>query len=159
MSANDAGQKLMESAGTWDSSQGAFISSRHQRMAEVLRDYNPNFSVAWVPPKDRDAALRFPFAIIDSTPGRRPYIMRYLTDEQISDPASVLAWVFEGDLSKHRPVDVLQRIELREAAQKLLDMRAEEERLAEQRDQLRFIAETPLHKFKIGSKSYSDYGG
>lgn len=148
--------QLMESAGTWDSGQGAFISSRHQRLAELLQQYNRNFSVVWVPPKDRDETVRFPFAILDSTPGIKPYVMRYLTEEQMQDPGEILAWIFEGDLSKHRPVDVLERLDLRERAERLLVAKKHEEVLAEERDKLDFLARTPLHSFTIGKKKYRE---
>lgn len=149
---------LKNSAGTWDSSQGAFISSRHQRLAELLNRYNPNFSVVWVPPKDREATIQFPFAILDSTPGLKPYVMRYLTEEQMQDPAEILAWIFEGDLSKHRPVDIARRMELRASAEALLKAKQYEEQQEEELDKLEFIARTGLNKFKIGSTQYSDYG-
>jgi hypothetical protein len=148
---------LAEAAGTWDSSQGAFISSAHQRLAEILADYNPHFSLVWIPPKDRSAEDTKPFAILDSSPGRAAYIVRYLSDSEMKDPATVLAWVFEGDLSKHKPVDVLQRMELREQARQLLELKEQEDRLAEEQDKLDFIARTPLNKFKIGDTVYSDY--
>ena len=148
---------LAESAGVWDSTQGAFISTEHQKLAEVLSDYNPYFSLVWIPPKDRSTNDTRPFAILDSSPGKAPYIVRYLSDAEMRDATSILTWVFEGDLSKHRPVDVLTRIELREKAQQLLDLKTQEERLAEEQDKLEFLAKTPLNKFKIGDRVYSDY--
>lgn len=120
---------LSQTAGTWDSASGAFISESHAHLAQVLNDYNPNFSLVWVPPKDRDATDVKPFAILDSSPGRPPYIIRYLSDAEMSNPAEVLAWVFEGDLSKHRAVDVFQKIEARERAEQILKLKKEEDEL------------------------------
>lgn len=147
---------LKEMAGTWDSATGAFISARHQRLAEILHDYNPHFSVVWVPPKNRDETTQFPFAIVDSSPGIKPYIMRYLTEEQTQNPAEILTWVFEGDLSKHRAVDIMARMELRAKAEQLLDLKKREDQEMEERDKLAFIAKTPLNKFKIGDTVYRE---
>lgn len=148
---------LAQSAGVWDSASGAFINAAHQRLAEVLADYNPHFSLAWIPPKDRDATDTKPFAIIDSSPARPPYVMRYLSDHDMQTPNEILAWVFEGDLSKHRAVDVFERMELRNKAAELLELSSQSDLLAEEEDKWAFIARTPLNKFKIGDTTYSDY--
>lgn len=149
---------LAQSAGVWDSASGAFISADHQRLAEVLNDYNRHFSLAWIPPKDRDATDTRPFAIIDSSPGRPPYAMRHLSEDEMKRPNEILAWIFEGDLSKHRPVDVFEKMELRNKAAELLALSSQSDLLAEEEDKWEFIARTPLNKFKIGTTQYSDYG-
>lgn len=124
---------LKDSVGTWDSDSGAFLSDKHQRMAEVLNDYNSYYSLVWVPPKDRSATDTKPYAIVDSSPGTAPYVIRFLSETEMVDPAGVLAWIFDGDLSKNRPIDVLRRIENRENAEALLDLRRKEE---EEQDRL-----------------------
>jgi len=120
---------LHESAGTWDSASEAFISAKHQRLAQVLHDYNPYFSLTWIPPKDRDATDTKPFAILDSSPGRPPYIVRYLSDGEMDNPTEVLSWVFEGDLTKHRASDVFSRMESRRVAEEALILKQREEEL------------------------------
>jgi hypothetical protein len=131
---------LSESAGVWDSDSGAFISAKMQRMAEVLSDYNSNFSLVWIPPKNRDATDVKPYAILDSTPGIPQYIMRYLSEVEMSDPAAVLAWIFDGDLSKHRPVDIITRIENRENAERLLELRKEVDAAEDRQSHVAFYA-------------------
>lgn len=118
---------LHQNAAVWNSEQGAFISQAHERFAEVLHDYNPYFSLTWVPPKDRDASDTKPFAILDSSPGRPPYVIRHLSEAEMLDTEGILVWLWEGDFSKHRPNDVFNRIEAREAAERLLKMKAEME--------------------------------
>lgn len=130
-----------EAAGTWDSDSGAFINEKMRHMAVVLQDYNPYFSLVWIPPKDRDATDVKPYAILDSTPGPNPpYVMRYLSEVDMSNPTAVLAWIFDGDLSKHRPSDVLTRIQNRETAEKLMQLKKEEDELEDIIDHGAFLA-------------------
>lgn len=131
---------LSQSAGVWDSTSGAFINAKMQRMAEILVDYNPHFSLVWVPPKDRDATDVKPYAILDSSPGNPPYIVRYLTELEMNDPAAVLAWVFDGDTSKHGRDDILQKMQNRENAEALLNLKQQEEESMDRQEHIAFYA-------------------
>lgn len=118
---------LNQSAGVWDSEAGAFISADHQRLAEVLHDYDPSLSLVWIPPKNRDATDTKPFAIMGNKPGFGTHIIRFLSEQEMKNPAEVLAWVFQGDTSKHRPGDILRSMEARDRAKQLLAMKEEME--------------------------------
>ena len=120
---------LHENAAVWDSESGAFINQKHQTLAQVLHDYNPYFSLVWIPPKDRDETDTKPFAILDRSPNQHPYIIRYLSALEMENPADVLAWVFEGDLTKNRPSDVFSRMEARRVADELLVLKKREDEL------------------------------
>jgi hypothetical protein len=125
---------LSENATVWNSEQGAFISAAHERLAEVLHEYNPYFSLTWIPPKNRDASDTKPFAILNSAPGRAPHIIRYLSEAEMLDTTGVLAWIFEGDLERNRPNDVFARIEARENAEKMLQLKARMEEAESRED-------------------------
>lgn len=146
---------LDQSSVVWDSSLGCFVSDAHVNLAAVLHDYNPNFSLVFIPPKDRDATDVKPWAILNSTPGRPKHILRYLSDEEMKDTTAVLSWVFEGDLSKHRADDVFARIEARERAEKLLELKQQEERLADAQEfaQYAFTSRSP-HTFRHNGQTY-----
>lgn len=126
-------------SGTWDSASGAFLNEDHRRMAEVLADYNPYFSLVWIPPKDRTAEDIKPYAILDSSPNIKPYVMRYLSEEEMKNPSAILSWIFEGDLNRNRPGDVLAKIEAEELARKLMDTKREHDILAAQEDLTAFM--------------------
>lgn len=146
---------LMSSASTWDSSLGCFISDAHVHLAAVLHDYNPHFSLVFIPPKDRDATDTKPWAILDSSPARPPYIMRYLSDEEMKRPSEVLSWIFEGDLSKHRPSEVFDKIRSREAAEALLKMKREEEELEDRLEFGKYVfGDTSPNYFKHNGRRY-----
>lgn len=123
----------------WDSTLGCFVSDRHVALAAALNDYNPYFSLVFIPPKDRDATDTKPWAILDSSPAHPPYIMRYLSDAEMENTQEVLAWVFKGDMSKHRPVDVFDRIAAEERAEQILKLKEKADHLAEAEDFGKFM--------------------
>lgn len=127
------GTTLAQNTAVWDSSLQCFISSKHQQLAEMVSDYNRFFSLVFIPPKDRDATDTKPYAILDSSPGLRPHIIRYLSVAEVDDPVKVIGWIFEGDMSRrsNRPIDVFQRMEAAENARKLVAAKAEMEAMEE----------------------------
>ena len=126
-------------AGTWDSESGEFVNEDHRRLAEILHDYNPYFALAWIPPKDRNADDTKPFAIVDNSPNVEQYIMRTLSEQEMKNPTAILQWVFEGDLNRNRPGDVLARMEAEELARKLMDTKRQEDVVAAQEDLMAFM--------------------
>lgn len=113
---------------------GAFLSARAARLQEILRDYNPYLSLVFIPAANRDATDTHPYGILDSSPWVEPYIIRHFTELEIDDPAKILAWLFEGDLSKHSPVDVMTRQRLAEEAAQLVDLRRQEDARLERQE-------------------------
>lgn len=126
------GLTTFDSGQVYSPERGEFVSQKHMDLASIIHDYNPNFELVYIPKSEQTAFNVKPFAIRDNTPGKPPYIMRSLTMLEMNNPAEILAWIFAGDLSKHRPIDVMKRIELQENAEKLLTMRRHEEELLDQ---------------------------
>lgn len=146
---------LAEHAGVWDSSAGAFISADHQRLAQVLHDYNPYFSLVWIPPADRSETDTKPFAILDSSPGCRPYIMRYLSEREMGNTQEVLSWIFEGDTSKHKASDIFSRMEARRVAGELLELKKREEELADRQEFAEFVfSDRAPHTMRHNGQTY-----
>lgn len=144
------------SAGTWSSEFGEFISDDHQRMAEVLQDLNPNLSLAFIPQRDRQAGDTKPFAIVEARPGFEPQIIRYLSIQEMDNPSQILAWCAAGDLVRNRPQDVLARIEREENMAELMELKRREDELEDILDMGAFVGRTPLNKYRLksGGKVY-----
>ena len=105
-----------------------FISKRHEDFNAVLNEYNPYFYCIFVPAENRERGLEeFSYALVSVEPTKEPHVFRWLRDVDLNNPAEVLAWVWEGDMSKHRAIDVLQRLDAEEKFKRLLKMRAEAE--------------------------------
>lgn len=145
---------LNRSSTVWNSDLGEFISDAHAHLAQVLQDYKPTLSLVYIPQKDRDATDIKPWAILDSPANMPAHIIRYMTDEEMQRPAEILAWIFEGDLDKHRPDDVFARMEAKRAAAELMNYKKQEEELADHYDLIEFAARTNKNTWKHDGKTY-----
>lgn len=145
---------LNRSSQVYNSDLGEFISEKHAHLAQVLQDYKPTLSLVYIPKKDRDETDTKPWAILDSPANMPAHIIRYLTDAEMEDPAAVLAWIFEGDLTKHRPDDVFAKLEAKRAAEELLNLKKREDELADQLDLIEFAARTNKNTWKHNGRTY-----
>lgn len=113
----------------------SFISRKHEDFNALLNEYNPYFYCIFVPAENRERDLKeFSYALVSVEPGKKPHIFRWLRDVDLNDPVPILTWVWEGDMSKHRPIDVLQRLDAEEKFKQLVKMRAEAELKEEMTD-------------------------
>ena len=119
----------------YSSEFGEFLPSKAARLAEVLHDYNPYLELVFVPSSQRDDTDTHPFAIRDNSPWRKPYIVKHITEREIENPEAILAWLFEGDLSKRGLSDIMARSKAKEAAEQILKHKREAE-IAEERQDL-----------------------
>ena len=145
---------LNRSSQVYNSDLGEFISEAHSHLAQVLNDYKPTLSLVYIPVKDREADDTKPWAILDSPANMAPHIIRYMTDAEMQKPAEILAWIFEGDLDKHRPDDVFARMEAKRAAEELMNLKKQEEELADHYDLIEFAARTNKNTWKHNGKTY-----
>lgn len=116
------------------SQEYGFLPAKAARLQEILHDYNPYLELVFIPPKSRTESDTHPFGILDRSPWRPEYIIRHFTEVEIEEPAKILAWLFEGDLSKHSVVDVMARAKLQEEAAKLVDLKRQEEAAQERQE-------------------------
>lgn len=145
---------LAHSSQVWNSDLGEFVSDAHVHLAQVLNDYKPTFSLVYIPKADRDADDTKPWAILDSPANMPAHIVRYLSDAEMQRPAEVLAWIFEGDLTKHRPDDVFARMEVKRQAEELMNLKKQEEELADHYDLIEFAARTNKNTWHHNGKTY-----
>jgi hypothetical protein len=138
----------------WNSDLNEFVDSKHEHLAEVLRDYKPSLSLVYIPKQERDETDTKPWAILDSPDNMPAHIIRYLSDSEMENPAAILAWIFEGDLTKHRPDDVFARMEAKRVAEELLNYKKQEEELAETMDLIEFAARTNKNTWKHNGRTY-----
>lgn len=145
---------LGRTATVWNSDLGEFISDKHAHFAGILQDYKPTFSLVYIPQKERDATDIKPWAILDTPANKPPHIIRYLTDAEMEKPDEILTWIFEGDLEKNRPGDVFAKLEAKRIAAELLNLKKQEEDLADFHDKVEFATKTNLHTWKHDGKVY-----
>lgn len=100
-------------------SDGSFITERAMRIVEIIRDYDPNLDVEWVPREHRipgDDAIR----IVDtSKSGLARMVMSFADESELGQ--RVLERLFLADSAKQG--DVLAQMEARNAAEKAVELK------------------------------------
>lgn len=121
---------------------GRWINERVSRVVEIIRDYDPNLEVCWIPPDKRepgDAA----FAIVETgLDGRRSVAFYVQTEAEFDE--RVLARIFAGDTTKS---NVLSSIEASEIAHKAMQMKKYLDRWEEEKDHIEHVIKSPLNKY------------
>lgn len=104
-----------------DPQSGQALSAEHQRIAEIIKDYDPSLELAWIPPNERDFNDTQPFAVLHRTEaGVVDYIVFKLKESEVDH--RVLSRLFTGDNAKN---DVLTVIEAEETARQLVQAKKE----------------------------------
>jgi len=123
--------------GTYDPELGEFISDTHVHLAAIIHDYKPTLHLVYIPKKDQ-SGFEKPWAIVERDERFGEHIIRYLSTEEMQNPAAILAWLFEGDQDKQGTANVLQRIENQARAQQLLELKRQEETLEDMAEHMGF---------------------
>lgn len=122
-------------AAIFNSEAGGFISSKMERLGEILKDYDPYLELRWIPPANRTAADSLPYCVVDTRLSGAQSVVFYFAESE--PPEKVFAKIILGD-SKHG--DILQRIEVEEQAAKAFRLKEQLEERMEMHDQFHFLA-------------------
>lgn len=129
---------------------GSFISQRVSDLVETIRGYDPNIDVRWIPPSNR-AAGDPAFALVDTHPGRAEYVIMYVQSEKEFD-GSVLERVIKADMAKNGRI--LDDVEAQNAAVRLLQIKKQQDELAEAHDLAHHILKSPKARYKHNGVVY-----
>ena len=124
-------------------SDGHWINDRVSRIVEIIRDYDPNILIQWIPPEDRlpnDPA----FCLKECHPGRPPYVMFYVQDEESFDE-SVLARIMGSDQNRN-PLS-LEYIDKLNAAKKLVRQKEQMDAMHDAHDLAQHIWRSPKSRY------------
>lgn len=130
-----------------------FLPAKAARLAEILRDYNPYLELQFIPDNQRDG-LEAPFRIWDNSPWRGGYPVKSISAAEIEEPEKILAWLFQGDLSKRGLTDIMDDEEARQIADALVKAKRDEDIAAERQDLAAEILKGGRH-----NKSVYRHGG
>lgn len=128
------------------------LSAEHLRIAEILQDYNPQLDLVWIPPENRLPEDKGLFWAVRCTPsdGRKPYLLFQLREDEIDH--RVLERVFEQDL--HKNPDFLSKLERKEAAMRLVDMKRQMDEAEERRAFVKSVFSSPKSTYKHNGVTY-----
>lgn len=117
-----------------------FVDQKWMYLAEMISDYNPKLELRWIPtdkrsPEDRNK----PYIVVHTDKDNKEYIVLYASD--LDTPEEIMTRLLNADM-KHG--DVYQRMQTRNAVNKLFELRYQEEQLAQEEDLARWLTETKL---------------
>lgn len=129
---------------------GFWVNEQFATLAEVIRDYDEGLELRWIPPENRKTANERakPMVIWDLS---KNVPVRYLSERD--NPSDVLAALFDSD-NKHG--NVLDRIEKREVALQLLEMRRNLDEAEELKDQAAFLMRTKKNYIMHNGRKLDD---
>lgn len=119
---------------------GVLVSEKQARIAEIIRDYDPELELAYIPPDKREPGDRA-FAVVHRPLGKPAYVAFYADecDERL------LARIFEGD---NRHNNVMRSLEAKNAAAEAIRLKKQQEEMEEAHDVAQTILRSPLTRFK-----------
>lgn len=133
-----------------DAASGHALSEQHSRIAEIIRDYNPELELAWIPPSDRTAFDAKPFAIIHNQPNGNRYVVGTFSEDQMDH--RIISYLFNHDA---RNRDVLSDIERENAAKELLRLKQIEDEAADRHEMGRAMIRTKQSTWRHNGKKYN----
>lgn len=136
----------------FDKESGYILHAQHQRIAEIIHDYNPELELVWIPPDRRDAEDTKPFAVIHRQRDGQQYPVFFIAEDEMDH--RVLGRIFAADMRKHNPNNVIREIEAYENAQRILEAKAYEEKKAEALDLAKHVLKSKLHKYRHDGKVF-----
>lgn len=123
------------------------LSSRANRVAQAINEYNPDLHLAWIPPEHREVG-DIPYAVIHRPKIGQEYVA-FLVQE--SELESALGRVIMNDTSRTNPLTAVEASEI--AARTIMQKKREEE-MAEAHDIAYAILKSKKHAYKHGGKVY-----
>lgn len=123
----------------WNEETGHFLSAEHQRIAQVIHDYDPTLELAWVPPEARELNEQYPFAVIHRPIGAPPYIVMRLRESEVNHRVIARLWANDAKNS-----NVLDAIEKDEQARKALELLRKQEEYEEAREKAAWMVKAPV---------------
>lgn len=125
---------------------GTFVSQEHMYIAEIINDYDPTLSLAWIPSDKREPGEQ-PFAVVARPANGLEYIVFYADqcDHRILDR------LWSMDSQKH---NVLTDLDVNNAGLEALKLKREMEQMAESHELSASILKSPKSVYKHDGVTY-----
>lgn len=131
---------------------GTWISSNQQRIAEIIKDYDPNLELQWIPPGER-SRTDYAFRVVDFRPGCAPYAILFAeeADERL------LARLFAADNTRNG--GTLNYLEAHNAALEAMRLKESMDSIAEATEMAASIARSKKIHYKHNGYDFGRVGG
>lgn len=141
--------KLLGTTYRFDGESGRAVNTDHERIAQIIQDYNPDMRLVWIPSDQRQSTDLQPFAIVHSPLGRPEYIALKCREDEVNE--KLLGRLIAGDLSRN---DVLGQLEAEDKARELINAKKWEDTLAEKREIAAQIIKSPRVRYTYNGRVY-----
>lgn len=128
---------------------GRWVNSDYERLARLIKEYDAGLELRWIPPDRRTRDDKAPYVIVDT---RVNEVVLHATE--LDTPVDILSRLYLADGDKG---NVLQRLEAREIAAKLMENQAWIDAVEEASDEARFLFTSPLHTVRFKGKKLDHY--
>lgn len=122
---------------------GHWINEKFARIAEIINDFDHRLQLVWIPPESRTQFDIRPYGILHSGDDGQQKMVMLIKEEELDE--RVIEALFLGDTTK---TDVLARLEAKERAAKVLQMKAEMEAAEERQDFIKSVVRSGKHSFR-----------
>lgn len=129
----------------------AKLSETHERVACLLKEYNPELELQYIPEHDRTAFDSKPFRVIHNSPVKGVYIIGHFRADEVNH--TLIAHIFKHDLGKNR--NFITEMEAEERAKEALLMREALDKYEEKEDFAKHLIKSRKHVYKHNGKKYS----
>ena len=123
-------------------------SQVHERVAQILKDYNPDLELQYIPEGQR-TSFEKPFRVVHRPVGQPEYVIGYFETNQVNH--NLIAHIFKHDT---RNRNVLNDLEAEEKAKEALMMREALDKAEERMEVTRSIIRSPKSTYKYNGKVY-----
>lgn len=131
---------------TYVVADGQWVNADFERLARMVKDYDEDLELCWIPPAARTRDDKEPYAIRDT---RTQSIVFFV--KETDSPVDVISRLFTGD-NKHG--NVLNRIEAAEDARRVWAMKKQQDEMEEAAHLAYFFKQSPLHTIKHNGKKF-----
>jgi len=125
---------------------GRWVSEHHERIARIIKDYEPTLELAYIPPDKREPG-DVPFAVIHRPVDKPAYIV--LTADVCDE--RILEQLFIAD---NKQGDALSRLDAHNASLEAIKMKEQLDREEEQQEITESIIKSPLNTYKHDGVTY-----
>lgn len=125
---------------------GQWISEHYERLARVVRDYDPIFELFWIPPEQRitQEERKNCYAIVEHSPVGDVVVFHA---SEMDTPESILERLFLSD-NKHG--NVLERLDAHNAAIKAMEMKESLDKAEERKELAAWLIGTDKNFINMG---------
>lgn len=129
---------------------GQALSVKHQRIAEIINDLDETLRLAWIPPNQRSAFDKHPFAVCHfPSDGREPYVVLTVSEDEVDE--RLIAKIIMRD--SHQGLSI-EKLDAEYRAHLLMQAKNNMEDMEEAREFAHSVLKSRKHVYKHNGVRY-----